>query len=125
MSLNIEIGEVGILSGMLTLRENIIISSAIIVGIVLGIGIIFSRDISNPIIKLTYLAKEIGKENFDAKVNLKGRGEIAQLVTNMRDMGSKLKKAKKQKEEFISMITHDLQDTSNAYYWILSGTSGS
>jgi len=104
-----DIGEVGILSGMLTLRENIIISSAIIVGIALGIGLIFSRSISNPIIKLTYLAKEIGKENFDVAVNLKGRGEIAQLVKNMRDMGTALKNAKKQKDEFISMITHELK----------------
>lgn len=104
-----DIGEVGILSGMITLRENIIISSVIIVGIALGIGIIFSRDISNPILQLTYLAKEIGKENFDAKVTVKGRGEIAQLIKNMKDMGSELKNAKKQKEEFISMITHELK----------------
>ncbi len=104
-----DIGEVGILSGMVTLRENIIITSAIIAGIALGIGIIFSRDISNPIIKLTYLAKEIGKENFDTKVTIKGRGEITHLIKNMQDMGTKLKNAKKQKEEFISMITHELK----------------
>jgi len=104
-----EIGGVGILSGMLTLRDNMIIASAIIVGIALGIGIIFSRDISMPITKLTYLAKEIGKENFDAEVNIKGKGEIIQLIKNMQDMGTKLKHAKKQKEEFISMITHELK----------------
>jgi len=104
-----EIGEVGILSGMITLRENIIITSAIIVGIAIGLGIIFSRSISNPITKLTYLAKEIGKENFDVKVNLKGRGEMAQLIKNMHNMGTALKKAKKQKAEFISMITHELK----------------
>jgi len=72
-------------------------------------GIIFSRDISNPIIKLTYLAKEIGKENFDAKITIKGRGEIAQLIKNMEDMGTELKEAKKHKEEFVAMITHELK----------------
>ncbi len=75
-----EIGEVGILSGMLTLRDNMIIASVIIVGIAIGIGIIFSRDISMPITKLTYLAKEIGKGNFDAEVNIKGKGEIIELI---------------------------------------------
>ncbi len=55
------------------------------------------------------MAKEIGKENFDVKVTMKGRGEIAQLVKNMRDMGTALKNAKKQKDEFISMITHELK----------------
>jgi signal transduction histidine kinase len=72
-------------------------------------GIIFSRSISNPITKLIYLAKEIGKENFDVKVNLKGRGEIAQLVKNMKDMGTSLKDAKKHKDEFTAMISHELR----------------
>ena len=104
-----EIGGAGILSGMLKLQTNMIIISAIIIGIAIGIGIIFSRDISRPITKLTYLAKEIGKENFDAKVDIKGKGEIIQLIKNMQDMGTALKKAKKEKEEFISMITHELK----------------
>ncbi len=103
------IGDVGIMSGMGTLRDNMIIFSAIIIVIALLLGIIFSRSISNPITRLTYLAEEIGKENFDVKVNLKGRGEIAQLVKKMKDMGIALKNAKKQKAEFISMITHELK----------------
>jgi len=104
-----KIGDVGIMSGILELQENMIIFSAIIIVIALGLGIIFSRSISNPITRLTYLAEEIGKENFDVKVNLKGRGEIAQLVKKMKDMGNALKNAKKQKAEFISMITHELK----------------
>jgi len=98
-----EIGEVGILSGMLTLRDNTILASVVIVGIAIGLGIIFSRSLSIQFRKLTYLAKEIGKENFDVKVNLKGSGEMAQLVRNMQDMGAALKKAKKHKDEFVAM----------------------
>ena len=104
-----EIGDVGIFSEMLTLRDNMIIASTIIVGIAIGIGIIFSRDISRPITKLTYLAKEFGKGNFDAQVNIKGKGEVIQLIKNMHEMGITLKKAKRQKDEFISMITHELK----------------
>jgi signal transduction histidine kinase len=104
-----EIGEVGILSGMLILRDRMIINSLIIVAVAIVGGIIFSRSISNPITKLIYLAKEIGKENFDAKVTLKGRGEIAQLVKNMQDMGTALKDAKKHKDEFTAMISHELR----------------
>ena len=55
------------------------------------------------------MAKEIGKENFDVKVNLKGKGEIAQLVKNMQDMGTALKNAKKSKDEFVAMISHELK----------------
>ena len=104
-----EIGEVGILSGMLTLQNNLIIAFVIILAIAIGLGIIFSRDISVPITKLAYLAKEIGKENFDVEVNIRGKGEIIQLIKNMQNMGTKLKNAKKHKEEFISMITHELK----------------
>ena len=106
-----EIGEVGILSGMLTLQNNLIIAFVIILAIAIGLGIIFSRDISVPITKLSYLAQEIGKENFDVEVNIKGKGEIIQLIKNMQNMGTKLKNAKKHKEEFISMITHELKTT--------------
>jgi len=104
-----EIGEVGILSGMLILRDRMIINSLVIVAVAMVGGIIFSRSISNPIKKLIYLAKEIGKENFDVKVDLKGRGEIAQLVKNMQAMGTALKNAKKDKDEFIAMISHELK----------------
>jgi len=104
-----EIGEVGILSGMLTLRNNMILASAVIVGIAIGLGTIFSRSVSIQFRKLTYLAKEIGKENFDVKVNLKGSSEIAQLFKNMKNMGTALKKAKKDKDEFVAMISHELK----------------
>ena len=106
-----EIGEVGILSGMLTLQNNLIIAFVIILAIAIGLGIIFSRDISVPITKLSYLAQEIGKENFDVEINIKGKGEIIQLIKNMQNIGTKLKYAKKHKEEFISIITKELKTT--------------
>ena len=104
-----QIGDVGIMSGMLTLRNNLIFASAVIIGAAVVLGIIFSRGFSNEFKKLTYLAREIGKENFDAKVNLKGKGEMAQLVKNMHKMGIALKNAKKSKDEFVAMISHELK----------------
>jgi len=104
-----QIGEVGILSRMLELRDNLILSSAIIIGIAMVLGFVFSRSFSGEFRKLTYLAKEIGKENFDAKVNLGGKGEMAQLVKSMHKMGISLKNAKKSKDEFVAMISHELK----------------
>jgi len=72
-----EIGKVGVLSGILTLRENMIIASTIIVVIGVGLGITFSTSISRAIAKLIYLTKQISEENFDAKINLKSRGELS------------------------------------------------
>ena len=104
-----QIGEVGILSSMLTLRNDMILASVVIIGIATGLGIIFSRSFSSQFTKLTYLAKEIGKEHFDVKVSLKGKGELAQLGKNLQDMGLKLKDAKKSKDEFVAMISHELK----------------
>jgi len=104
-----EIGKVGVLSGLLTLRDNIIITSAIIAGITIVVGIVFSRNIFRAIMQLIYLTKEIAKENFDAEVNIKHRGELTQLANNMREMGQTLKAAKKEKEEFVAMLSHDLK----------------
>ena len=104
-----QIGEVGILSSMLTLRNDMILASVVIIGIATGLGIIFSRSFSSQFTKLTYLAKEIGKENFDAKVNLKGKGEMAHLLKNMHKMGTALKNAKKSKDEFVAMVSHELK----------------
>jgi signal transduction histidine kinase len=86
-----------------------ILASVVIIGIATGLGIIFSRSFSSQFTKLTYLAKEICKENFDVKVDLEGKGEMAQLVKNMHKMGTALKNAKKSKEEFIAMISHELK----------------
>jgi len=104
-----QIGEVGIMSEMITLRDNLIFASAVIIGTAAVLGIIFSRGFSNQFTKITYLAKEIGKENFDVKVDLKGKGEMAQLVKNMHKMGIALKNAKKSKDEFAAMISHELK----------------
>jgi len=104
-----QIGDVGIMSGMLTLRDNLILASTVIIGSAVVLGIIFSRGFSNEFKKLTYLAREIGKENFDVKVNLKGKGELAQLVKNMHNMGIALKNAKKDKDEFVAMVSHELK----------------
>jgi len=104
-----QIGDVGIMSGMLTLQNNLIFTSAVIIGVAIVLGIIFSRGFSNEFKKLTYLAKEIGKENFDAKVNLKGKGEMAQLVKSMHKMGISLKNAKRSKDEFVAMVSHELK----------------
>jgi len=104
-----EIGKVGILSGMFTLRDDMMLASAVIVGIAIGLGLVFTRIVAKRFRKLTYLAKEIGKENFDVEVNLEGKGELALLVQSMKDMGFALKKAKKQKDEFVAMISHELK----------------
>jgi len=104
-----EIGKVGVLSGISALRDNIMIASTIIVASGIVIGLAFSTSISRAVTKLIYLTKEISEENFDAEINLKNRGELTVLADNMSKMGQSLKTAKREKEEFVAMLSHDLK----------------
>ncbi len=72
-------------------------------------GVIASRRIANPLIKLKDLAVKISEGDFDSKVTIKSTDEIGQLSKMMNDTGTKLKAMEKEKEEFVAMITHDLK----------------
>ena len=74
------------------------------------VSISIGRRIARPVTKLSYFANQLANENFDAKLDLKEKDEIGQLGTNMRHMGTALKKAKKHKDEFAAMISHELKN---------------
>jgi len=74
------------------------------------VSISIGRKIARPVTKLSYFANQLANENFDAKLDLKEKDEIGQLGTNMRHMGTALKKAKKHKDEFAAMISHELKN---------------
>ena len=78
--------------------------------VVFFVSISIGRRIARPITKLSYFANQLANENFDVKLDLKEKDEIGQLVKNMRDMGTALKKAKKHKDEFAAMISHELKN---------------
>jgi len=74
------------------------------------VSISIGRKIARPVTKLSYFANQLANENFDAKLDLKEKDEIGQLGTNMRHMGTALKKAKKHKDEFAAMVSHELKN---------------
>jgi len=84
-----------------------IMAVSIIVGA--GIGAGMTRGIVPPIKKVEKAAKEISNEKFDEKVEIKSKDEIGSLAKSINEMASKLKQARKEKEEFVAMITHDLK----------------
>jgi len=103
-----------------------------IISLIMGIGFAFvmSRSISVPIKKLTETAQEIAEGNLSKKeIPVKGGYEICQLANSFNEMSKyiekyqkeglrralaekrsqDLEKIEKQKQEFISMITHELK----------------
>ena len=72
-------------------------------------GVAASRAISIPLNKLKDLAVKISEGELDSKVLVQSTDEIGQLSEMMNETGEKLKSAQKEKEEFASMITHELK----------------
>ena len=87
-------------------------------------SLFFEKSISNPILKLKQASTEISKGNLDVKIKSTTNDEIGDLslaVDNMREniknthqdlriKNDKIEKSSKQKEEFSTMIAHELKN---------------
>ncbi len=72
-------------------------------------GVAASRTISDPLIRLKNLAVRISEGDLDAKVLVQSTDEIGQLSEMMNETAEKLKEVAKEKDEFASMVTHELK----------------
>ena len=108
----------------------IVLLSSISVLLAIGIGFLISSSIGIPLKKLESSAKKVAQGNLDAKIFHKKNDEIGELALQFDDMRKSIKKSNekltaqtkelelankelkqidKQKEEFSSMITHELK----------------
>jgi signal transduction histidine kinase len=125
---------------------NIRVKTAIRLGIYLsilsillsiGVGLLISRSISRPLMKLVESADEIGRGNLETTVELNTKGELQLLAGSFNHMAHELKlridsidsvnkqllESNKTKDTFFSIIAHDLRNPFNAilgYSYILS-----
>ena len=103
----------------------------------LGIGLLISRSISKPLMKLVQSADEIGRGNLETTVQLNTKGELQLLAGSFNHMARELKQkidsidnvnkklleSNRTKDTFFSIIAHDLRNPFNAilgYSYILS-----
>lgn len=71
--------------------------------------VIASRMIVKPIKKLTEVAKEVSKGNFDVKIKTKSRDEIGQLTDTFNIMTRELKNIEYLRKDFISSVSHEFR----------------
>jgi signal transduction histidine kinase len=104
--------------------------SLILSGTVIGLlSLYISRNITGPLVKLESITKKISQGETGLQISVKGDYEICQLANSFNEMSKYLKKyqdeglrrilaekrsqdlekLEKQKQEFISMITHELK----------------
>lgn len=94
-----------------------LISDAVIT-LVLAMGMyLISKKVTNPIVKLSNISKEVAKGNYTHRVNVKNRkDEIASLADNFNTMIQatkntieELKNLNHSKQRFIDSLTHELK----------------
>jgi len=89
-------------------RDITVLAVVFVIGIIF-FGVTVSRTISDPLNKLKDLSVKISKGELDSRVLVQSTDEIGQLTKMMNETAEKLNDVNKQKDEFASMVTHELK----------------
>ncbi len=83
----------------------------LILCVALGGSLLFVaiRRISDPIIRISNAAKEVGKGDFSMKMDYKGNDEIGVLAQNFNLMTTELGNMEYLRKDFISSVSHELK----------------
>ena len=73
-------------------------------------GWFMARSITKPIDKLVKFSSEIGKGHFESKIPGKMKGEIKSLADSMEMMKNNLAKHRKEKEQMLAQIAHEIRN---------------
>jgi len=90
-------------------QNNFIILSIAILTIAIFASFVLARYISSPIKALENKIKEAVRTDYNVNVNMSGSDEIESMSDTIQKMVDEIKKSTKQKEEFSSMIAHELK----------------
>ncbi len=90
--------------------RNFIVQALVIVGIVIFIWLYaMSKQITNPLLQMSLVARRMSKGRFDERVPISGTDEISQLGSSLNYMAEELLKMEEQKNLLLANISHDLR----------------
>ncbi|ONI45380.1 hypothetical protein AN640_04660 [Candidatus Epulonipiscium fishelsonii] len=70
---------------------------------------IISKQITNPLKEMNYVAKKIANGEFDKRIEINSQDEIGQLANSLNYMASELDKIEENRKTFIANVSHDLR----------------
>jgi len=92
-----------------TLRTQLLIVTAILVILSLGLALLLSRRVARPIVGINERSKELAKGNYNIKFTAEGYKEIAELADTLNHAAVELNKVESLRRELIANVSHDLR----------------
>lgn len=69
----------------------------------------FTRRITNPLIEMNMISREIATGNFKRRVQVKSKDEVGQLAMNFNAMANSLEKLEQMRRSFVANVSHELK----------------
>jgi signal transduction histidine kinase len=92
-----------------TINRFLIWGGLLAIAIALVLTLILSRRISSPVKVLTNTAKKLGRGDFSQRVDIKGKGEIAELAQAFNSMADNLELDEKLRQNLVADTAHELR----------------
>ncbi len=73
------------------------------------VGLLLSRYITNPLVKMNKMASSIAKRDYDVQIDISGNDELAQLGDSFNQMAERLSYLEKLRKESVSDLAHELR----------------
>jgi two-component system OmpR family sensor kinase len=91
------------------IRTNLWLAGLIAVVVALILGMILTRQITQPVRALSKGAHQIAKGKLDYRVNIKSKDEIGELAQSFNSMAVSLHKAEQTRQRLMADIAHELR----------------
>lgn len=92
-----------------TIQKQLYVISAVFIVLAIVLGILLSRNISHPIIKINKSAKKLGEGKYDISFEGEGYREVYELSETLNTAANELSKVDTLRRELIANISHDLR----------------
>lgn len=92
-----------------TIQKQLYIISGVFIIIAVVLGVVLSRNISQPIIRINKSAKSLGEGKYDVSFDGQGYREVYELSQTLNAAAHELSKVDSLRRELIANISHDLR----------------
>ncbi len=91
------------------LRTRLLLSAAIALALSAVVGLLLSRAIASPLVRLTDAAGAVAQGQFDQQVPVNSEDEVGRLSRAFNDMTARLRAARQMQVDFVADVSHELR----------------